>query len=184
MQEAREILGRTPAVLRALLEGLSEAWTECDEGPRTFRPVDVVGHLLHGERTDWMSRVRRILEVGEEQAFDPFDRWGHEPDVERCALDELLREFEHARARNLQELADLELGEADFDRRGEHPELGSVTLGELLATWVVHDLGHLRQICRVMAGRYAEDVGPWRAYLPVLDEGKRRRDGASRVDAP
>lgn len=171
LTEVQEILARTPAVLRSLLAGLPAVWRECDEGPGTFRPADVVGHLLHGERTDWIVRVEHILEHGDSLPFEPFDRRGHEEEVARRSLDELLDAFRRERARSLTRLEGLGLSPADLARRGLHPALGPVTLGQLLATWVVHDLGHLRQVCRVLSGRYRDRVGPWQAYLPVLAEG-------------
>jgi hypothetical protein len=168
--DAVEVLERTPRTLSAMLEGVSDPWVDLAEGPGTFTARDVVGHLLHGERTDWLPRIRRILSVGEAVPFEPFDRTGH---VEACrglGLGELLGRFATERAGNLRDLRGLELSPEDLDRRGIHPELGTVSLRMLLATWVVHDLGHVRQICRVMAGRYRSVVGPWQAYLPVLGE--------------
>ncbi len=171
LRQAQEILAATPGTLRALLGNLSAQWLRCDEGPETFSPRDVVGHLLFGERTDWMARVQRILDDGEETPFDPFDRRGHEGNIAELSLKQVLNEFEQARKNNLADLTALNLQPSDLQRRGTHPALGPVTLGQLLATWVVHDLGHIRQITRVMAGRHREAVGPWRAYLPVLNEG-------------
>ncbi len=168
---AIEVLERTPRVLRSLLEDLPDAWLRADEGAGSFRPLDVVGHLLHGERTDWMSRARQILDVGPDRAFDAFDRQGHADDVRAMSPPELLSAFERAREESLAELRELNLAPTDLEREGRHPDFGVVTLGQLLSTWVVHDLGHLRQICRVMARQYAHAVGPWRAYLPVLEEG-------------
>ena len=166
--EAIQVLTRTPATLDAWLRGLPETWLRADEGPATFSAFDVVGHLIEGERTDWMSRLRRILECGESQAFDPFDRVAHVEASRGKTLTQLLDEFARLRKHNLDELLALDLRALRLDLRGRHPELGAVTLRELLATWVVHDLGHLAQIGRVMSKRYANDVGPWKAYLPVL----------------
>ncbi len=171
MDEAREILERTPGVLRALLSGVSGAWAGTDEGPDTFRPIDVLGHLLYGELTDWMPRVQRIHGNHGPRAFDPFDRLGHRDVVAGNSLEDLIARFERAREESLATLDELRIQPEDLCRHGRHPDFGPVTLQQLLAAWVVHDLGHIRQICRVMAGRYVEDVGPWRAYLPVLDEG-------------
>lgn len=162
------VLTRTPAVLRTLLEGLSDGWTHHDEGPDTWSPFDVVGHLIDGEETDWMTRARIILAQGDDRRFEPFDRSRHLHANRGTSLDELLDRFAELRARNLRELKDLDLTEAEFRLTGEHPEFGTVTLGQLLATWVAHDLGHIAQIARVMAKRYHEAVGPWAAYLPVL----------------
>jgi hypothetical protein len=139
-----------------------------NEGPETWSPFDVVGHLIHGERTDWMQRVRIILDAGETRPFDPFDRFAQFRESQGRSLTDLLDEFGALRAENLRRLAQLELTGEDLDRRGLHPALGPVTMRELLATWVAHDLGHIAQITRVMAKRHADDVGPWREYLPVL----------------
>jgi hypothetical protein len=166
--EGIQLLSRTPDTLRSLLGGLSERLQRGDEGPDTFSPYEVVGHLIHGERTDWMPRARRILEHGESRSFEPFDRFAHlHRDPDR-SLDELLDEFEALRARNLESLRELLATGPGMGTRGLHPELGSVTLGELLATWVAHDLTHLVQIARTLARQYEEQVGPWRAYLSVF----------------
>lgn len=162
------VLGRTPTVLRALLAGLSEEWTQSNEGPDTWSAFDVVGHLIDGEETDWMVRVRIILAQGPDRRFEPFDRFRHLRVNRGKTLGELLDRFAELRARNLQEIEELELNRDQLRLTGEHPELGSVTLEQLLATWVAHDLGHLAQIGRVMAKEYREAVGPWEAYLPVL----------------
>ena len=173
LETGAAVLARTPVALRALLQGLPPDWVERNEGSDTWSPYDVLGHLIHGERTDWMRRARIILEHGEGRAFDPFDRFAMFQESRGKALAELLETFAGLRAANLQALRDLELTPADLGRTGRHPELGVVTLGQLLATWVVHDLGHLAQIARTMAKQYATAVGPWTAYLPVL--GDRRR---------
>lgn len=162
------ILERTPAVLRAQLDGLPERWTVCNEGPNTWCAYDVVGHLIHGERADWIPRMRVVLEHGATRAFDPFDRFAQERESVGKSLADLLDEFARLRRGSIAELRAAELTNADFDRRGLHPALGEVTLGNLIATWVVHDLGHIAQIARVMAKHYAGEVGPWREYLPVL----------------
>ncbi len=168
LDEAMAQLRCTPAVLRAWLGDLPEPWLMADEGPDTFSPRDILAHLIFGERSDWLARVRIILEHGEARPFDPFDRHGFLAEARTWVLDDLLREFERLRAANLTALVSLKLGEADFARRGTHPGLGVVTLQQLLSTWVVHDLGHIAQIARVMAKRYKADVGPWVDYLPVL----------------
>ncbi|HJW43197.1 MAG TPA: DinB family protein [Geothrix sp.] len=168
LDEAMAQLRCTPAVLRAWLGDLPEAWLVADEGPDTFSPRKVLAHLISGERSDWLIRVRIILEHGEARPFDPFDRHGFLAEAETWALNDLLQEFERLRAANLAALAALKLGEVAFTQRGTHPALGVVTLEQLLSTWVVHDLGHIAQIARVMAKRYKADVGPWVDYLPVL----------------
>ena len=162
------LLSRTPAVLKTLLGDLPETWALRNEGENTWSAFEVVGHLIHGERTDWMPRTRMILQSGEAQAFEPFDRWGHVRESEGKSLGQLLEEFGGLRSRNLTELRALNLRQEDLDRRGRHPALGVVTLSELLATWAAHDLTHLHQISRVMAHQYREAVGPWSAYLGVL----------------
>jgi hypothetical protein len=171
LTEAIAVLERTPAILRAMLSGLSEAWIRCDEGPDTFSPFDNVGHLIHGERTDWVSRARVILAQGTNRRFEPYDRFAQVRESEGKSLAQLLDEFEQLRQQNLVTLRGWSLSERELALEGEHPELGTVTLGQLLATWVAHDLGHIAQTARVMAKRYRTDVGPWRAYLPVLDRG-------------
>jgi hypothetical protein len=167
--EALAILARTPASLDALLRGLPAAWIAAHEGGETWSPFDVVGHLIHGERTDWMPRARMILADGETRAFEPFDRFAQFAESSGRTLASLLDEFAALRAENLRELAALRLTDADLDRRGRHPELGVVTLRQLLATWVAHDLDHIMQIARVLGRQYAEEVGPWRAYLRVIN---------------
>jgi hypothetical protein len=139
-----------------------------NEGRNTFNAFDVIGHLIHGERTDWMPRAKRILEFGETRAFDPFDRRAQEGESEGKLLGQLLDEFARLRSDNLTELRSLKLGPEDLNRRGLHPALGTVTLSQLLATWAAHDLTHLHQISRIMAHQYREAVGPWSAYLGVM----------------
>jgi DinB superfamily len=162
------LLSRTPATLHALLEDLPEAWTLQNEGQDTWSAFDIVGHLIHGERTDWIPRAKMILQFGEARAFEPFDRLAQERESQGKSLVELLNEFTRARSESLAELRALNLGPAELERRGRHPALGVVTLSQLLAAWVVHDLTHLHQISRVMAHQYHEAVGPWSAYLGVL----------------
>ena len=168
MEEGVAILERTPAALDALLRGLPDGWLAAHEGGATWSPFDVVGHLIHGERTDWIPRVRTILEHGEARAFEKFDRLAQFVESEGQTLNGLLEEFARLRQDNLRELAALRLTPADLDRRGRHPELGAVTLRALLATWVAHDLDHVVQISRVLARQYADEVGPWRAYLRII----------------
>ena len=168
LDEAVAILARTPAALDAMLRGLPEGWITAHEGGDSWGPFDVIGHLIHGERTDWMMRARIILEHGESRAFEKFDRLAQFAVSRGRALDSLLDEFADLRQQNLRELAGLSLSEADLDRLGRHPELGVVTLRQLLATWVAHDLDHVIQIARVLARQYSDEVGPWRAYLRVI----------------
>lgn len=162
------LLARTPAALNALLRDLPEPWTFRNEGDKTWTAFDVIGHLIHGERTDWMPRARMILEFGESRAFEPFDRLAQVRESQGKPLGQLLDEFARLRTENLLELRRLNLRPQDLQRRGRHPALGVVTLSELLATWAAHDLTHLHQLSRIMAHQYREAVGPWRAYLGVL----------------
>lgn len=162
------LLSRTPAALNALLRDLPEEWTHRNEGGDTWSAFDVVGHLIHGERTDWMPRAQRILQFGETRAFDPFDRLAQQRESEGKSLPKLLDEFAQLRAQNLHQLLALNLHPEDFARRGKHPALGVTTLSQLLATWAAHDLTHLHQISRVLACQYREAVGPWGKYLGVL----------------
>lgn len=163
-----EILERTPDVLSALLAGLSDDWVLANEGGDTFSPQDVVGHLIAGEETDWVERTDIILEHGIDRPFTPFDRFSFRDND--ASLPELLETFRALRAENLDRIQSLGLDDAKLELEGTHPELGRVRLRQLLATWAVHDLGHIRQIARAMAKQYAGEVGPWREYLRVLDE--------------
>jgi hypothetical protein len=162
------LLSRTPATLRALLKDLPEEWTHKNEGKDTWSAFDIVGHLIHGERTDWIPRAKIILQFGETKAFEPFDRLAQERESQGKSLAELLNEFARARSESLSELRAWNLRPEDLERRGRHPALGAVTLSQLLAAWVVHDQTHLHQISRVLAHQYREAVGPWSAYLGVL----------------
>lgn len=168
LEEAIPILARTPATLDALLRGLPDGWIVAHEGDATWSPLDVIGHLVHGERTDWVPRARIILEHGEARAFDRFDRFAQFAAPEGRSIASLLDEFRMLRQDNLRELAAMRLTDADLDRRGRHPELGLVTLRQLLATWMAHDLDHVVQISRVLARQYSDEVGPWRAYLRII----------------
>ncbi|HME36504.1 MAG TPA: DinB family protein [Candidatus Sulfotelmatobacter sp.] len=173
LAEVSAVLSRTPATLNALLRGLPDTWVLSNEGRSgdgkdTWSAFDIVGHLILGERTDWMPRVRIILENGEARAFDPFDRFAQSKESQDKSLEQLLNEFARLRSENLAALHALNLQPEDFARRGRHPALGVVTLSELLATWAVHDLTHLHQLSRVMAHQYRDAVGPWSAYLGVL----------------
>jgi hypothetical protein len=169
-EEAVAILSRTPATLDAMLRGLPDGWINANEGGETWSPFDVIGHLIHGERADWIARAKIILEHGEARAFDPFDRLAQVRESEGKTLEALLDEFAALRHRNLQDLAHLQLTGQDLDRCGRHPSLGVVTLRQLLATWVAHDLDHVMQISRVLARQYADEVGPWRAYLRIISD--------------
>lgn len=168
LQETTELLSRTPATLDALLRNLPDTWTQRNEGDKTWTPYGVVGHLIHGEITDWLVRAKIILEYGDSRAFDPFDRLAQDRDSAGKSIDQLLDEFAKLRAKNLDALRKMNLSESDLQKRGKHPALGGVTLSELLAAWVVHDLTHVHQISRIMAHQYREAVGPWQAYLGVL----------------
>ena len=168
LEDAVAVLARTPGTLDALLRGLAEGLITANEGENTWSPFDVVGHLIHGERTDWMPRARIILEHGESRPFDKFDRFAHFAASHGRTVDSLLDEFATLRQENLRALAALRLTSADLDRRGRHPELGTVTLRQLLATWMAHDLDHVVQISRVLARQYSSEVGPWIAYLRII----------------
>ena len=168
MDEAIAILTRTPATLDALLRGMPDGWIVAHEGGETWSPFDVLGHLIHGERTDWIPRARIIVQHGETRPFDKFDRFAQFAVSQGRTFASLLDEFATLRQENLAELAAMKLTEADLDRRGCHPELGVVTLRQLLATWVAHDLDHILQISRVLARQYSDEVGPWRAYLRII----------------
>ena len=172
---ASEVLGRTPATLRALLRGVSAPWARGTEGPDTFSPFDNIGHLIDGEETDWMPRARIILAQGPNRRFEPYDRFRHRTRNTKRTLDSLLDEFARLRAENLGVLESWKVTEAQLDFPGEHPSLGPVTLRQLLAAWVVHDLGHIAQVARVMAKQYRADVGPWAPYLPVLTDHEKPR---------
>jgi DinB superfamily len=168
LSESVAVLERTPRVLSDLLAGLPAGWVTATEGPETWSPFDVVGHLIHGERTDWIPRLEIILADGEGRAFEPFDRFAQFAESRGRTIEELLDTFAVLRAGNLARLASFDISPADLGRRGRHPELGTVTLEQLLATWVAHDLSHLGQIARVMGKAYTEAVGPWAEYLPML----------------
>lgn len=163
------VLERTPHTLRAMLAGLGPEWIDATEGPETWSPYVIVGHLLHGERTDWIPRARLILDQVEHARFAPYDRFAQFRESEGKPLAELLDEFERLRAENLATLAAWQLTDASLALEGEHPAFGGVTLRQLLATWAAHDLGHVAQCARVMAKQYRDAIGPWREYLPIVD---------------
>ena len=168
LEQTINLLERTPGALNAFLRGLHSAWTESSEGEGTWTPYGVVGHLIHGERTDWMPRLQRILDIGETKAFDPFDREAQGRENGGKTLAELLDEFAGLRAENMIRLRGLCLSRSDLEKKGLHPSLGVVTLGNLLATWAAHDLTHLHQLSRIMAHQLRQEVGPWSKYLGVL----------------
>jgi len=168
LDQTISLLRRTPPALDALLRDLPEGWIFRNEGGDSWNVFDVVGHLIHGERTDWIPRAKTILELGETRAFEPFDRLAQKRESKGKLLGQLLDEFAHLRNDNLTQLRGLNLRPADFERRGRHPALGVVTLSQLLATWAAHDLTHLHQISRIMAHQYREQVGPWIDFLGVL----------------
>jgi hypothetical protein len=168
LEQSIEVLERTPKTLRALLEAISDPWLFNKEGPDTFSPFDVLGHLIHGEETDWIPRTKIILEHGESRPFTPFDRFAFREKSKGKTCPELLTTFESLRGQNLNYLKGLHLKPEQLDLKGTHPELGTVTLRQLLATWATHDLGHLGQIVRVMAKQYGNEVGPWREFLSIL----------------
>jgi hypothetical protein len=173
LDEAAALLARTPSVLDALLRDLPPGWIEANEGPDTWSPFDVVGHLIHADRTNWVPRARIILEQGEAGRFDDFDRFAQLAASHGRTLPELLDDFAAVRAGCLRDLTDWRLTDTDLDRRGRHPALGPVTLRQLLASWVTHDLDHVYQITRVLARQYADAVGPWREYLRIVRERPR-----------
>ena len=173
LDDAIAILSRTPASLAALLEGLPDTWVSATEGADTWSPYDVIGHLIHGERTDWIPRARHLL-AGETRPFDKFDRTAQFTESESKSLAELLATFADLRRQNIETLVGMNLTADDLGRTGLHPELGEVTLEQLLATWVVHDLDHVGQIARTMAKVYADAVGPWSQYLSILQDRQKK----------
>lgn len=168
LDEAIRILSSTPPSLRALLSHLDDHWLYAHEGPETWSPHEIVAHLIYGEQTDWIPRMRIILGHQESKAFTPFDRSGHKPIATGRSMEALLTEFEHWRHENIQILSGANLQEEDFEKTGLHPSFGPVTLRQLLAAWVAHDMTHLYQIVRVMALQYKEEAGPWKAFMRIL----------------
>lgn len=169
LAEGIAVLEKTPATFRALLAGLPESWITCNEGPDTFSAFDNLGHVIHGERADWMPRARIILAQAEARTFAPYDRFAQVRESAGKTLAQLLDEFAELRAENLVTLRSWNLTDRELALEAQHPALGTVTLRQLLSTWVVHDLGHLAQTSRVMAKRYREEIGPWREYLPIVN---------------
>jgi hypothetical protein len=170
LERSADVLRRTPGVLAALLGDIDEAWSRTNEGPETFSPFDVVGHLIDGEETDWIPRAGIILAQSANPVFEPYDRFRHRARNAKRSLESLLAEFAELRAANLVVLRSWHLTEAQLDLPGIHPGLGRVTLRQLLAAWVVHDLGHLAQVARVMAKQYRDAIGPWAPFLPVVTD--------------
>ncbi len=170
LDKTTAVLKRTPMVLRVLLEDLPEDWVLSNEGADTWSPFDVVGHLIHCERTDWIPRAEIIMDAGIHTQFPPFDRFAQFAESRGKSLLELLDEFDELRKQNVGRLRQMNLTDQDLKREGVHPEFGTVTLRQLLAAWVAHDLGHITQICRVMAHQYRDEVGPWKAYLRILGD--------------
>ncbi len=168
LAEGIAVLENTPATLRAMLDGLPPAWTDATEGPDTWSPYVVVGHLIHGERTDWIPRAQIIRAQGASRKFTPYDRFAQFRDSQGKSLPQLLDEFAKLRSQNIGTLKSWHLTDAQLALEGEHPEFGAVTLRQLLACWVAHDLGHIVQVARVMAKQYRDAIGPWTAYLSVM----------------
>ena len=162
------LLARTPAVLDALLRDLPDSWTRRNEGENTWSAFDIVGHLIHCERTDWLPRTKWLLQYGETQSFPPFDRWGHVRESQGKSLSQLLDEFAKLRSDNLAELRAMNLQPDDLARLGRHPAFGQLTLSDLLAAWAAHDLNHLHQLSRVMATQYRKAIGPFTQYMGVM----------------
>ena len=170
LDQATEILRRTPSTLNSLLRSLPNAWVLQNEGPQSWSPFDIVGHLIHGEETDWIPRAKVILEYGETRPFEPFDRFAMFEKSRGKSLTELLDTFDRLRGMNLKELEGMQLTDALLQKRGRHPELGVVSLSQLLSTWVVHDFSHIGQVVRVLAKQYDEAVGAWQSYLTILNK--------------
>lgn len=170
IDKALEILERTPNVLEAYLNDLSDEWIFCNEGKDTWSAFDIVGHLIHGEKTDWLPRLKNILNDSENKTFEPYDRFAQLEDSKGKNMEQLLKEFYVLRTQNLKFFKSLNISESDFNKIAIHPSLGAVTLKNLLATWVTHDLGHIAQISRVMAKQYKDEVGPWTAYISILNK--------------
>ena len=170
LDEAIQVLETTPKVLTALLNSLPQSWAEADEGPDTWSTYDILGHLIHGEKTDWIPRAQIILDEGKSRTFPQFDRFAQFSDSKGKSLKVLLNEFVQLRKNNIETLMRMELTDRDFVKSGLHPDFGEVTLKQLLSTWVTHDMSHLRQIARVLAKQYKSEIGPWEKYLPVVHE--------------
>jgi len=170
LNKSVEILEKTPMVLESILSELSSCWTKSNEGKNSWSPYDILGHLIFGEKTDWMVRVKIILSQSKNKMFEPFDRFAQLKEKQNKTISDLIAEFKNLRKSNLKELKSLNITNKDFELKGMHPEFGEVTLEQLISTWVVHDLGHIAQISRVMAKQYKTNVGPWNAYLGILNK--------------
>lgn len=168
LNKSLEILARTPMVLETLLNGLDKEWIKNNEGGETWSPYDVLGHLIHGEKTDWIPRTEIILSDKTDKTFEPFDRFAQFTESKGKTLRQLLKEFKTLRKQNIEQLRSKKLTQNDLEQKGKHPSFGQVTLSQLLSTWVVHDLNHISQISRVMAKQYLIEVGPWKEYLRIL----------------
>ena len=169
LSEAQLILSKTPLLLSQLLSELPEKWVKNNEGENTWSPYDIVGHLIHGEKTDWITRAKIILENSPDNSFEPFDRFAQFENSKGKTIDDLLGEFGELRSKNLEELKELNIGLEQLNLEGIHPDFGTVTLKELLSTWVVHDFNHINQITRVMASNYKQEVGPWIQYISFMN---------------
>jgi len=169
IDNALEILERTPDTLIHLLSNLSDAWIYSNEGEETWSPYDILGHLIHGEKTDWVTRLEIVLNDGGNKTFHPFDRFAQFEDSKGKTMTQLLDEFKSRRAKNLAHLRSLHISKDQYELKAMHPSLGEVTLKQLMSTWVAHDLGHIAQITRVMAKQYKDQVGPWLEYLSILN---------------
>jgi len=170
LNESIEILERTPIVLESMLSDLPSSWIKSNEGENTWSPYDILGHFIYGEKTDWIVRIKIILSQTGNKTFEPFDRFAQLKEKQDKKISELIAEFKSLRKRNLKELKSFNISDKDLELKGIHPELGEVTLEQLISTWVVHDLGHIAQISRVMAKQYKTKVGPWKAYLGILSK--------------
>ncbi|GAA3600862.1 DinB family protein [Flavivirga amylovorans] len=170
LEQALEVLERTPDTLNVLLSNLSDEWIYNNEGDNTWSVFDIIGHLIHGEKTDWIIRTHIVLSNSDNKTFESFDRFAQFENSKGKTLQQLLKEFLELRAKNLKALKELQITESQLKMKATHPELGEITLKELLASWVTHDLGHIAQIARVMAKQYKEEVGPWIAYMPILNK--------------
>jgi hypothetical protein len=168
LTEATQILERTPAVLTEMIAAIPDGWIKCTEGAGSWSCYDIVGHLIHGELTDWIPRARIILEHGEAKAFEPFDRCAQFREDQTRPISALLDQFAFLRAENLAILQGMRLTNEDLARKGTHPELGTVSLGQMISSWAVHDLAHISQIARVTAKQYSQEVGPWHQYMTIL----------------
>ena len=168
IQKSIQVLERTPKVIKEMLTGIDDVWINSNEGGESWSPFDIVGHLIHGEKTDWIARIKIVLEQGEKNTFDPFDRFAQFEESKGKTIDQLMDEFEQLRIQNLAAFKAFNIRPDQYDLKAMHPSLGEVTLNNLLATWVAHDLGHIAQIARVMAKQYKDEVGPWYEYIPIL----------------